>query len=57
MMSESRYSSFGVNSSQGKVEAFKKVKGSFLIFKVGFRLVAQSFRILMLWSYVKDIYL
>ena len=33
-MFESRFSSFRVNLSQGKVEAFKKVKESFLIFKV-----------------------
>ena len=36
---------FIVNLSPGKVEAFKKVKESFLIFKVEFRLVAQSYRI------------
>ena len=36
---------FRVNLSPGKVEAFKKVKESFLIFKVEFRLVAQSYRI------------
>ena len=32
-----------VNFSQGNVAAFKKVKESFLIFKVEFRFVAQSF--------------
>ena len=44
-MFESRFSSFRVNLPQGKVEAFKKVKESFLIFKAEFTLVAQSFRI------------
>ena len=38
-----KYSSFRVNFSQGNVAAFKKVKESFLIFKVEFRFVAQSF--------------